>query len=143
VGDHHAGPWLVDRPLGLSVDGEGDHLVTTVSTSGTTDSVRLARDALTSGSWRGIFWPRAAGWHDVDSRGGPSTYAQAVSPTTWSSRRSAELLDASARFLVESSSRSSGREAAPAPVSNPIPPVWFFGLFLVCAALLWSKRRAG
>ena len=136
------GPWLVNRPLGLSVDGGGDHLVTTVSTSGTTDSVWLARDVLASGSWRGIFWPRAPGWHDVDSRGGPSIYAQAATPTTWSSRRSAELLDASARFLAESGARGSDRAAAPATVSSPIPPVWFFGLFLACAAVLWSKRRA-
>jgi hypothetical protein len=137
------GPWLVNRPLGLSVDGAGDHAVTTVGASGTTDSVRLARDALVSGSWRGVFWPRAAGWHGVDSPGGPSIYVQHAAPTTWSSRRSAELLDASARFLLESGSRRGRRDPAPATVSRPIPPVWFFGLFLVCAAVLWSKRRAG
>jgi hypothetical protein len=59
------------------------------------------------------------------------------------SRRSGELLDASARFLVESAPRGGQAEPAPATVSSPIPPVWFFGLFLVCTAVLWSKRRAG
>jgi hypothetical protein len=137
------GPWLVNRPLGVSVDGAGDHLVTTVSASGTSDSVWLARDEMGSGSWRGIFWPRAAGWHAVDSPDGPSIYVQAATPTTWLSRRSGELLDASARFLVESAPRGGQAEPAPATVSSPIPPVWFFGLFLVCTAVLWSKRRAG
>jgi hypothetical protein len=79
----------------------------------------------------------------VDSRGGPSIYAQAASPTTWSSRRSAELLDASARFLVESGPRNGRSEAVPVTVPSPMPPIWFFGLFLACATVLWSQRRAG
>ncbi|HEY6061513.1 MAG TPA: hypothetical protein VIV10_13060 [Gemmatimonadales bacterium] len=137
------GPWLVNRPLGLSMDGAGDHVVTTVSSSGSTDSVWLAPDELASGSRLGVFWPRAAGWHDVDSHGGPSIYAQAASPTTWSSRRSAELLDASARFLVESGARNGRSEAVRVTVPSPMPPIWFFGLFLVCATVLWSKWRAG
>ncbi|HSD30705.1 MAG TPA: hypothetical protein VLB49_02260 [Gemmatimonadales bacterium] len=137
------GPWLVHRPLGVSVDGAGDHLVTTVAASGMSDSVWLARDEGVSGSWRGVFWPRAAGWHAVDSPEGLSIYVQAASSTTWLSRRSGALLDASARFLVESGARSGGPDAAPTLVSSPIPPVWGFSLFLVCVAVLWSKRRAG
>lgn len=117
--------------------------MTTVSSSSTTDSVWLAPDVLASGSWRGVFWPRAAGWHDVDSHGGPSIYAQAASPTTWSSLRSAELLDASARFLVESGARNGRSEEVPVMISGPMPPAWFFGLFLVCVTVLWSKRRVG
>lgn len=117
--------------------------MTTVSSTATTDSVWLAPDVLASRCRRGVFWPRAAGWHDVDSHGGPSIYAQAASPTTWSSRRSAELLDASARFLVEAGARDRRSEAVPVMVPSLMPPIWFFGLFLVCATVLWSKRRAG
>jgi hypothetical protein len=138
------GPWLVNQPLVLSVDGAGDHSMTTVSArSGATDSVYLSRDALVSRSWRGVFWPRTAGWQGAALAEGPSVYVQMTSPTTWLSRRSARLLDASSRYLVESRPPRRRRDAAPTLVSRPIPPGWFFGLFLACAGVLWSKRRAG
>ena len=136
------GPWLVNHPVALSVEAAGDHPVAIiVGPSGARDSAFLARDPLVATRWRGLFWPREAGWHRVAAANGPSLYVQ--TGATWRSQQSAELLDATARYLVRAGpveSRSTGR---PARLSRPIPSGWFFGLFLLSAAVLWSRRRSG
>lgn len=136
------GPWLVDRPVALSVNAPGDQVVATVvGPSGARDSVFLARDPLVSTRWRGVFWPRVAGWHRVETASGPSFYVQPGD--AWRSHQSAELLDATARYLVRAGPREPRRNGTPAPLSRPIPSGWFFGLFLLSAAVLWSQRRPG
>jgi hypothetical protein len=136
------GPWLVNRPVALSVDGPGDHPVAILAgPSGARDSVFLGRDPLVSTRWRGLVWPREAGWHRVEVASGPSFYVQ--TDRAWRSRQSAELLDATARYLVRAGPLEPRRESTPAPLSRPVPAGWFFGLFLLSAAVLWSRRRPG
>jgi hypothetical protein len=136
------GPWLVNRPVALSVDGPGDHPVAIlVGPAGAHDSVFLARDPLVPTRWRGRFWPREAGWHRVEGASGPSFYVQTAD--AWRSRQSAELLDGSARYLVRAGPLELRRNGTPTPRSRPVPAGWFFGLFLLSAVVLWSRRRAG
>jgi len=136
------GPWRVNQPVDLSVDAAGGHpVVVLAAPSGARDSVFLARDPLVSTRWRGQFWPREPGWYHVESANGPSFYVQGAG--AWRSHRSAELLDASARYLVGSGALENEPGRPEGQVSRPIPAGWFFGLFLVFAALLWSHRRAG
>ena len=136
------GPWLVNRPVALSVDGAGDHPVAIlVGPAGARDSVFLARDPLVSTRWRGRFWPREAGWHHVEGASGPSFYVQTAD--AWRSRQSAELLDGSARYLVRAGPLEPRRNGTPTPRSRPVPAGWFFGLFLLSAVVLWSRRRPG
>ena len=136
------GPWLVNRPVALSVDGPGDHPVAIlVGPAGARDTVFLARDPLVSTRWRGVFWPRQPGWHHVEAAAGPGLYVQ--NDGAWRSRQSVELLDATARYLVRAGPFEPRRNSTPAPLSRPVPPGWFFGLFLLSTAVLWSRRRSG
>lgn len=134
------GPWLVDRPMALAVETAAELPVAVVSApAGERDTVFLARDPLSPNRWRGVFWPRQAGWHRIESPTGPSFYAQ--TGNAWQSRRSSALLDASRRYVV-TAGVTAGRDARQAqPISRPIPPAWFFGAFLLCSAVLWSRRR--
>jgi len=136
------GPWLVNRPIALSVDGAGDHPVAVlVGPAGARDSVFLARDPLVSTRWRGRFWPREAGWHRVEAASGPSFYVQ--TDGAWRSRQSAELLDGTARYLVRAGPLEPRPNGTRTRRSRPIPAGWFFGLFLLSAVVLWSRRRPG
>jgi hypothetical protein len=132
----------VNQPVDLALDAVGALAVVIVAApSGARDSVFLARDPLVSTRWHGQFWPREPGWHRVESSDGPSFYVQGAG--AWRSHRSAELLDASARYLVRAGALEHEPHGAEERVSRPIPPGWFFGLFLICAAVLWSRRRVG
>ncbi len=133
-----AGPWLVNRPLVVRAVGSGDQTAAIVTPpSGTPDTVFLARDPLTPDTWRGVYWPRETGWHQVGGGQGTGFFVQGSA--AWRSRQAAERLDASALHGV-------AQPAAPASVARtptrvPIPRRWLFGLFVLCAAVLWSTRR--
>lgn len=133
-----AGPWLVNRPLVVRAAGSADHTVAMVMPpSGTPDTVFLARDPLTPDTWRGVYWPRETGWHQVGGAQGTAWFVQG--PAAWRSREAAERLDASALHAVLQP--ASAPSLAGTSTRVPIPRRWFFGLFVLCAAVLWSSRR--
>jgi hypothetical protein len=71
------GPWLQHQPLIVSAETSGDQPVTlVVAPSGARDSVFLARDPLAPTHWRGTFWPREPGWHELAAAGGTAFYVQ-------------------------------------------------------------------
>ena len=112
-----------------------------VAPSGARDSVFLARDPLAPTHWRGTYWPREPGWHEVAAAGGCAFYVQ---PTgAWRIRQGAERLDATARHLVHAARVTTSQQLPPGSTSRPIPLLWFFGLFLLSAGYLWSLRRIG
>lgn len=130
------GPRLIDRPLTIRVAGSNEHLVAIVtSPSGIRDSVFLAPDPLTPETSRGVFWPRETGWHEMGGAAGSSFYVQAA--TAWGARQAAERLDVMARLAVAQPHSAPTISTVPVPV----PLVWFFGLFVLSAAVLWSTRR--
>ena len=136
------GPWLLHRPLVVDVETTAERQVTlVVAPSGASDSVFLARDPLSPTHWHGTFWPRESGWHEIADAGGTAFYVQ---PTgAWWSQQGAERLDATARHLVYAARVSTGQPLPPQSTSQPIPMAWFFGLFLLSAGYLWSRRGTG
>lgn len=135
-----AGPWLVNHPLVVRALGSVDQTVAIVTPpSGIPDTVFLARDPLTPDTWRGVYWPRETGWHQLGSARGTAFFVQG--PSAWRSRQAAKRLDASALHAA-------AQPASEAPISRtptrvPIPRRWVFGLFVLCTAVLWSTRRPG
>lgn len=136
------GPWLMHQPIVVDVETTAERQVTlVVAPSGARDSVFLARDPLAPTHWRGTFWPRESGWHEIADVGGTAFYVQ---PTwAWRSQQGAARLDATARHLVYAARVSTDQPLPPQATSQPIPVAWFFGLFLLSAGYLWSRRRTG
>lgn len=131
-----AGPWLINRPLVIRVASASERTVAVVQTpSGNSDSVFLAPDPLTPETSRGVYWPRDTGWHAVGGPAGSAFYVQPVSD--WGAHQASERLDAMARHTVA----QSGSFPAGTTMPVPIPRIWFFGLFVLSAAVLWSTRR--
>ncbi len=136
------GPWLMHRPLVVDVETTAERQLTlVVAPSGARDSVFLARDPLAPTRWRGTFWPRESGWHEIADASGTAFYVQ---PTgAWRSQQGAARLDATSRHLVYAARVSTDQPVPPESTSQPIPVEWFFGVFLLSAGYLWSLRRTG
>jgi len=128
-----AGPWLVHRPVTVSVVGADSSPLAVVTTpSGARDSIFLSADPLRPDVWLGVFWPREPGWHEV---GGAAFFVQPAE--SWQAHQASERLDAMAGHATFQEPARTAIRSAPVPV----PPIWFFGLFLLSVAVLWSARR--
>lgn len=132
------GPWIVGRPVALEAATELP-LTTALVTgpAGTLDTVFLARDA--SGRWRGIYWPRAPGWHALAGAGSPAIYVQG--PGSWVGVRAELRLAASLQASVTAERRERATRTALTVPARPVPEGWAFALFLVAVGYLWSERR--
>ncbi len=129
-----AGPWLVHHPVQIGVlEAKAPPVALVRSPAGTVDSVFLAPDPLRPDERRGVYWPREIGWHEVG--GGQAFYVQPGA--AWRARAASLRLDAMARHAIAPAEVRSVHQTA----SVPIPRGWWFGLFVVSAAVLWSARR--
>jgi hypothetical protein len=128
-----AGPWLVHRPVTVSVVGADPSPFAVVTTpAGARDSIFLSPDPLRPDTWLGVYWPREPGWHEV---GGAAFLVQPAG--SWLARQASERLDGMAGRAIAQDVAGTAMRIAPVPV----PPIWFFGTFLLSVAVLWSARR--
>lgn len=134
-----AGPWLAHQAMEIGTLEPNEPSVAVVrSPSGILDSVFLAPDRFSPEEGRGVYWPRETGWHTLSAAGGArgqSFYVQ--SAAAWRARQASERLDTMARHVMAQPEARPDLQTA----SVPIPRIWFFGLFVFSAAVLWSARR--
>ena len=132
------GPWIVGRPLAIEAATDRQLSMALVSgPAGALDTVFLARDA--SGRWRGIYWPRDAGWYGIAGDGGAGFYAQRGD--TWVGVQAATRLAASLRADVTGEREARAPSSALLVPARPVPLGWAFAVFLGAAGYLWSERR--
>ena len=132
------GPVFVDEPLELLWNGPPPGTVEVTDESGARPvTLPPESDPDESGRWRTRFWPRRAGWHRVEAKGGTLDFY--VSPAgSWPELRAERRRTATERFAA----RSVAAPARPGPTEPALVPAgWWFGAFLAGAGFLWVERR--
>jgi hypothetical protein len=83
------------------------------------------------------FWPRAAGWHQVQGPGRTAYNFFVFDSAAWRGPELADRRQALTQRLA--ASKPSGR--ATSTLQEPWPTGWFFGLFLLAAGFLWLEEK--
>lgn len=83
------------------------------------------------------YWPRAAGWHQVQGPGRTSYNFFVFDSAAWRGPELAERQQALAQHL---GAHQLGSTAA-GTKQEPWPAGWFFGLFLLAAGFLWLEEK--
>lgn len=133
------GPVMPDRPVVVTLlTDEAEPRAFVRTPSGRDERLPLVQDTLNARRWRGLYWPREAGWYQVRGSGDSLSLHVTV-------RDGWESWDASQRMAV------TARRAAFAPValsvSGPrpqpraVPLVWFWLLTLGAASYLWAEDK--
>ncbi|TPG66591.1 hypothetical protein EAH73_09350 [Hymenobacter nivis] len=85
-----------------------------------------------------VFWPAAAGWHQVQGPGKASFSFYVFEPGDWQGPEAQQRRLAAAQ---RATAAPGAALAAADAVQEPWPAGWFFGLFLLAAGYLWLEEK--
>ncbi|MFD1469783.1 hypothetical protein ACFQ48_16260 [Hymenobacter caeli] len=83
-----------------------------------------------------VFWPAAAGWHQVRGPGKTDFSFYVFGPDDWPGPEAAQR-----RLAAAQHASATAPPTAPSEVREPWPAGWFFGLFLLAAGYLWLEEK--
>jgi hypothetical protein len=109
--------------------------------TGEADSIYLQQDLMESRRWFGTFWPRQTGWHQVALAGGEPRWFYVYEKANWETWQAARKVVATQRHEARDANLTTEQLKAAAPHREPIALFWFFALFLMSCAYLWTERK--
>jgi hypothetical protein len=104
---------------------------------GTEVQLALAQDTRLPEWSTAQYWPRAAGWHQVQGPGRTAYNFFVFDSAAW---RGPELADRQ-QALAQRMAAGKLSGGTTSSVQQPWPAAWFFGLFLLAAGFLWLEEK--
>ncbi len=133
------GPVMPDRPVALTLlTGRAEPRAFVLAPSGRDQQIALVQDTLNAMRWRGLYWPREHGWHQVRGSGDSLSF-HVTARDGWETWDASQRMAATARRAAFGSASSS--VPGPGPQPRPLPLVWFWLLTLGAASYLWAEDK--
>jgi hypothetical protein len=129
-------------PLALHCTGPFPGIPPTVAPLAGGSAARLAlhQDTRLPEWSTGHYWPKAAGWHQVRGPGSVAFAFYVYPPSAWPGPELREWQQATAGHNAAIKKRDAAAEI-PVEATEPWPPAWFFGLFLLATGYLWLEEK--
>lgn len=100
------------------------------------NTIPLIQDVDFPSLWKGTTWPQETGWNrlEQDTTGAFDYYV--AESTQWNSITQFRTLQENRRYFDNSVTVGQGHKPL-----EPVNPLWFFGIFLVCMGVLWLEPK--
>jgi hypothetical protein len=105
-----------------------------ISTGGT--RIPLKQDLHFPWLWKGTTWPQQEGWNSVSLDTTADLDYYVVGENEWTSLSSVKTKEANQQFFEVSNSIENGQYPL-----EPVNPLWFYAIFLVCMGGLWLEPK--
>ncbi|HSI70662.1 MAG TPA: hypothetical protein VK941_10545, partial [Gillisia sp.] len=86
--------------------------------------------------WKGTTWPQQEGWNSISLDTTCFLDYYVAGERDWTSLSSVKTKEANQRFFEISDSIENGQYPL-----EPVNPLWFYGLFLLCMGGLWLEPK--
>jgi hypothetical protein len=93
-----------------------------------------------SSQWQSMYWPAQAGWHPPVMSGGRNYQWYVYDKNDWVYVNASNRIQATSLYALQKTG-AMGELNIDAPVRVPVPLVYFFVLFIICAGFLWMERK--
>ena len=131
--DHFA---VIDQPFDFSLrtSNKAPEII-----NGDGSSIPLVQNPDLIHLWNGTTYPRNTGWNQLRIEGDSISinHFYATDSTAWNSLVSYQTIPANKRFFND----SEATQVRQTLVLNPINPIWFFAIFLLCMGWLWFEPK--
>jgi len=101
--------------------------------------VYVSQHATLPDTWSGTWWPVEKGWQTISS--GDSTALYIYEPGDWQAARAWRSINDNRTFAVSRQHTMQPEAATEQKTTKQVPPLVFFGIFLVCCAYLWIEAK--
>lgn len=101
--------------------------------------VYLQQNARFSNQWSGTYWPRTAGWHSFIGSYGKVFNWYVFDNKDYRTIQGIKKTTSTLQSIQPASSSTNKTESVNQKI--PIPPIWFFMLFLASAGFLWFEKK--
>lgn len=93
--------------------------------------------------WQGKVWATQSGWHQLQVKGDTTekTPVYIFAEQDWQSWHTIRQIRANAQWASKQANAQRRPKATSLAPPQPIPLVYFFGLFLLCAGFLWLEPK--
>ncbi len=130
-------PICVDQPLALQLTTTNPLPFGIIKPpSAPADTFFLRQDEVEPQRWRGTYWPRESGWHEVATK-----WFYVYAREDWRTWQQAARIAATSRRAVRSNERTSSPVSSTFAKTEIISPFWFFLIFLLSSTFLWLERK--
>lgn len=106
--------------------------------------LKFAQDAILGFQWTAPYWPQKTGWHLLDIENSPDpiqSWYYIFNKNDWASVHAVEKIKNNRKFAEESFSQSNEQNISERYYREPVPPVYFFILFLLSCTYLWLEAK--
>ena len=108
------------------------------------DSTAVSPQQTTAGlgGWESTFWPRREGWHAATTAAGAPLRWYVFGSSDWPGLQARHRYHATRAYLAAGNPAASADARAASTIRREaVPPVWFYGLFLLSVGYLWVERK--
>lgn len=93
--------------------------------------------------WQGKLWAIQQGWHQLQVKNDTTeqTPVYIFGKQDWQSWQTIQQIRANEQWAHQQTSQSKTTQVTPLTQRDPIPLVYFFGVFLLCAGFLWLEPK--
>jgi len=91
--------------------------------------------------WEATYWPQRDGWHGAKTSVGKPFYWYVYGNEDWRRQRERNRYTATLQHLAGQFATANQSQPGTVSRTEPVPPLWFYLLFLLSAGYLWLERK--
>lgn len=100
------------------------------------NTISLMQDIDFPTLWKGTTWPEQSGWNSLQADTSGIFEYYVANNSNWKALTAFNTQEANKRYFISPETAGQGLRSL-----EPINPLWFFGLFLICMGGLWLEPK--
>lgn len=126
----------IGSPVQLTLQAAPDRIPVIHTPGG---KVYLSQQAALPDTWTGTWWPVDKGWQTISS--GDTTSLYIYETDDWAAAKAYNSINDNKAFANRQSLASNIKQETAEKRMAPVPPIIFFGIFLLCCGYLWIESK--
>jgi hypothetical protein len=105
------------------------------------DAVYMEQNIYLPYQWTATYWPTKTGWQPLMNNGGSTVWWYVYDSKDWKAVKAMDKISATKIYEREHHYNASSPSTITTEITTEFPKIYFFVIFLICAATLWFEKK--